>query len=192
MGKLANQEEEKGSKLQSFFFIFVVPLIFAITVVLIILTVKGVHVIDYAQKISNDIPGVSKVVSTSEEKDKAREQEQVQSTIQEKDEKIASLKDDVDMKQATIEDLHQQIEKLEADLAASKEVNEEQTDKLKELAQSFEGMDEEKAAPILESMDGPLAVQVLEKVPSEERGKILGEMSPEKAAALASSILGSN
>ncbi|RDY72156.1 MgtE protein, partial [Halobacillus trueperi] len=58
-----------------------------------------------------------------------------------------------------------------------------------EMAQSFQVMDPEEAAPILENMNQNLAVQVLNDVASEERGEILGQMDPEAAANIASMLI---
>ncbi len=189
---MAKQDQNKGSKLQSFFFIIVVPFIFAITVVLIILTIRGVDVFDYAGKIGNKIPGISNVVTTADEADNTRKTQQLKSSLTSSKDKVAQLKQEIDGKQAEIDGLNQQVEKLESELDSAKESKKDKTSTIKEVAQSFQEMDEKSAAPIIEKMDKNLAIQVLEKVPSEQRGKILGEMNPDAAASITNSLLAGN
>lgn len=60
------------------------------------------------------------------------------------------------------------------------------------MAASFQQMEPEEAAPIVENMSQDLAIQVLENVASEERGLIFGQMSPEAAAEIAGEIINSS
>ncbi|UOR12724.1 MotE family protein [Halobacillus amylolyticus] len=200
MAKKVNREQVKGSKLQWFFLVVVVPALFALTLTLVVLTIMGVNVFDKAEDYANQIPGLSSLVSTSEEKQSTRQTAQLEAVIAEHNTEIDQLQQQVNDKQMTIEELNQQIEQLEADLDAELNVSSEQpeeelsseTNMVKEMAVSFEEMDEEEAAPIIENMKRDLAVQVLSEVASSERGAILGAMMPELAAEIASSIANSS
>ncbi|UOQ93222.1 hypothetical protein MUO14_23045 [Halobacillus shinanisalinarum] len=201
MAKKVNREQEKGSKRQWFFLVIVVPTLFALTLTLVVLTIMGVNVIEKAESYANQIPGLSSLVSTSEEKQSTRQTEQLEATLANHNAEISQLEQEVNDKQGTIEELNQQIEQLEADLDAEvnaspaaepKEEMSSEINMVKEMAVSFEEMDEEKAAPIIENMNQDLAVQVLIEVASSERGAILGAMTPESAAEIASSIANSS
>ncbi|RWZ60491.1 hypothetical protein EQV77_04135 [Halobacillus fulvus] len=172
-----------GSKVQWFFFVIVIPTIFAITLTLVILSAVGINVFEQAEKYAANIPGLSQVVSTEEEDAVADVNGQLQETIDTQNEELEVLRAEADSKQATIEEMEQKILVLEAELESA--VSEEEgPDPMSDLARSFQDMDPEQAAPIVSNMREDLAVQVLEEVPSAERGEILGEMDPEEAANL--------
>ncbi|KHE73295.1 magnesium transporter MgtE N-terminal domain-containing protein [Halobacillus sp. BBL2006] len=190
MAKKAKVKQEKGSKLQWFFFGIVIPTVFAATLALIVFTLLGINVFEQAEKYANQVPGLSKIVSTSVEKEEVVKEEQLQATIANGEAQIEQLQSEVESKQAVIQDMEQQIVQLEADLKASNESKtENKQDASENLAISFEEMDPEEAAPIVEEMDKALAVKMLAQVPDEERGEILGKMDPEIAAGIASSLM---
>ncbi|WP_176142517.1 MotE family protein [Halobacillus hunanensis] len=198
MANKMKHDQEKGSKLQWFFFVLVVPALFALTLTVVVLTIMGVNVVEKAESYANQIPGLSTFVSTADESQNTRQTEQFETVIAEHNEKIDQLQQQVEDKQLTIDELHQQIEQLETDLESALAASDEQqtedssagSDPMKEMAVSFEEMDEEKAAPIIENMDQDLAVQLLAEVASSQRGAILGAMTPEAAAKIASLLTG--
>lgn len=195
MAKSEQAKREGGKKLQWFFFVVVIPIVFAITLALIITTLLGINVFQQAEKYANQVPGLSQLVSTEEEDAQKEETGQLEATIANNNAEIEQLEEQVQSKQSTIDDLQLQIESLEAELAATEEVDEEEqasetSETVTDLASSFQEMDSEQAAPIIENMTEGLAVEVLEQIASQERGEILGEMEPETAANLASSFLG--
>ncbi|WP_163530570.1 MotE family protein [Halobacillus ihumii] len=198
MANKMKHDQEKGSKLQWFFFVLVVPALFALTLTVVVLTIMGVNVVEKAESYANQIPGLSTLVSTSDESQNMRQTEQFETVIAEHNEKIDQLQQQVEDKQLTIDELHQQIEQLETDLESALAASDEQqtedssagSDPMREMAVSFEEMDEEEAAPIIENMDKELAVQLLAEVASSQRGAILGAMTPEAAAEIASLLTG--
>lgn len=182
--------QEKTNKLQWFFFVIVVPVIFAITLGIIISMIFGYDLAGKAESIANKVPGISKLVSTDVEEQHQNEIRQYEEAVAQGEKKISQLEEEVSAKDSAIEDLQSQIAELEADLVASEELPvEEEVDRVAELATSFSSMDPEEAAPIIESMDKDLAIQVLEKLPSENRGEILAQVDPEVAADLVSTFL---
>lgn len=194
MAKDAHEKQEGGKKLQWFFFVIVIPFVFAITLALIIFTLLGFNVFEQAEKYASKLPVVSQVVSNEEEnpgEEQVDRTDQLQASLADRSAEIKQLQQEVDNKQTTIAELEEQIKELEVELAANSESGEAETNKVTELAVSFQEMDPEEAAPIIGNMNETLAVQVLEEVPGEERGEILGQMEPEKAASLVSSFLGS-
>ncbi|MCA0983327.1 hypothetical protein LCL89_04595 [Halobacillus yeomjeoni] len=195
MAKKDRADQDNGSKLQWFFFVVIIPIVFAITLALIVFTLMGVNVFEQAEKYANKVPGLSQVVNTEAEEEQTREKDRLQAKIANNEAQIEELEGTVASKEAKIDELKQQIVKLEADLRTATEAGEEDKEKdqrVTELAVSFEEMKPEEAATIIESMNQSLAVQVLEKVTSEERGEILGKMNPETAAGIASLILDSS
>ncbi|MFD2925525.1 magnesium transporter MgtE N-terminal domain-containing protein [Halobacillus naozhouensis] len=198
MAKKMKHDQEKSGKLQWFFFVIVVPALFALTLTVVVLTIMGTNVFEKAESYANQIPGLSAIVSTSDESQNGRQTHQLEAAIADQNEKIDQLQQQVEDKQLTIDELNQQIEQLETDLEAALATSAEQkteeppaaSNPMKEMAVSFEEMDEEEAAPIIENMDQDLAVQILAEVASSQRGAILGAMTPEAAAEIAGLIAG--
>ncbi|TGB04805.1 MotE family protein [Halobacillus salinus] len=190
---MAKSEQAKhgGNKLQWFFFVIVIPVVFAITLALAIFTLLGINVFEQAEKYANQVPGLSQMVTTEDEKVIEGQTSELEATIANNNAQIEQLEQEVSGKDATIDDLNLQIEKLEKELESSKEAKEDTSEQVSDLATSFQGMDAEQAAPILSNMSEALAIDVLQEISSEERGEILGAMDPEVAASLASSFLGS-
>ncbi|GGF11024.1 hypothetical protein GCM10010954_07050 [Halobacillus andaensis] len=189
---MAKKKENKQNPVQWFFLVIVVPTVFALTLLLVVLMVMGVNVFQKAEEVASKTPIVSQWVSTTEEKDAQRETDRLEAVISENDSEIEQLEAQNSDKEAAIDELNQTIEKLEAQLesSAEDEDEEEETDRAAEMARSFQEMDEEEAAPIIENMDETLAIDLLEKINSDQRGAILGVMEAETAAELTSLITG--
>ena len=69
--------EEKNSRLQSVLFVVIIPLLFAITVTLVVLTVAGVNVFDHLKSASSNIPGVANLVDPSKKQTEADSKQKV-------------------------------------------------------------------------------------------------------------------
>ncbi|SDO84301.1 MotE family protein [Halobacillus sp. SY10] len=189
MAKSAYTQKNKKSFSKIIAAIFF-PLIFLITLLLIVLTLSGVNVFEEAEKYASRIPGLSTPASSEGQNSEASEMDRLQAVIANKEAEMEELQSEADSKQNQINELEQQVVQLRADLeeARSEDGNNENS-KAAEMAQSFQVMDPEEAAPILENMNQNLAVQVLNDVASEERGEILGQMDPEAAANIASMLI---
>ncbi|MYL48694.1 hypothetical protein GLV98_04330 [Halobacillus litoralis] len=189
MAKSGHTQKNKKSFSKIFAAIFF-PLIFLITLTLIVLTLSGVNVFEEAEKYTSRIPGMSTEASSESENSVASEVDRLKAVIANKEAEMEELQSKSDSKQNQINELEQQVVQLEADLEdARSEDDSNENSKTAEMAQSFQEMDPEAAAPILESMNENLAVQVLNDVASEERGEILGQMDAETAANIASILI---
>ncbi|MYL70977.1 hypothetical protein GLW00_08940 [Halobacillus litoralis] len=166
------------------------PLIFLITLTLIVLTLSGVNVFEEVERYASRIPGLSSVASSEGKDTDCGEMDRLKAVIANKEAEVEELQSEADSKQSQINELEQQVVQLKADLeeAVAEEGNNEDS-KVSAMARSFQEMDPEEAAPILESMNQNLAVQVLSEVASEEKGEILGQMDPEAAANIASMLI---
>ncbi|MCP3031196.1 hypothetical protein LF817_07530 [Halobacillus sp. A1] len=188
---MEKSREKSQNRFQWFFLVIVVPTIFALTIMLIVMSMMGINVLDKGEEFANKIPGVSSLVTTQSEENEQRTTDHYESAIADYQAEIEQLEGDNSSKDATIDELNQTIIKLEANLesasdAAETSDEETGTDDISEMAKSFQEMDEEAAAPILENMEGALAVSLLSEMQSDVRGAVLGEMSPEAAAQLTS------
>lgn len=184
MAKSTHTQKNKSNKFPKIFFAIFLPFIFLLTLALIVLTLLGFNVFEEVEKYASKIPGISQVTSSDEQESTEDEEARLQAIIANKDAELEDLQGEVDQKQSVISELEQEVIQLETELQDVVDGNEnESTDeKSKELARSFEGMDAEEAASIVENMEQSIAVQIMAHVASEERGEILGKMDPKLAA----------
>ncbi|MFZ0371311.1 MAG: hypothetical protein WAM07_17055 [Halobacillus sp.] len=187
-------DKQQGSKLQWFFFVIIIPIVFAITLAWIVLTLLGVNVTEQAGKYVSKVPGMSQSASTPEEENTKSNNKELQTSLDARNEEIELLEEELSAKQTEVDELKQKVVKLEADVKSAQEGKEEkpENEKVMNMAASFQQMEPEEAAPILENMSQELAIQVLVNVASEERGLIFGQMSPEAAAGIAGEIINSS
>ena len=195
IGEYMAQAAEKTKKTGFLQWLMVIgiPLLFALIIAIIIISVMGIDVIAKSKEVANQIPFLSSVVVTEEEANEESEITNYESQISEKDQQIRTLETEVANHKQTIETLNQEIVKLtnqveeaiEAE-TANQEVNSE---KLEKLTKSYEEMDAVKAAPILTNITPELAASILEQMNDEERGSILSEMDAEIAADLTQLLL---
>ncbi|WP_099158099.1 MotE family protein [Virgibacillus ndiopensis] len=193
MVKQNKQKREKSNPILWFIFAIVIPIIVAITLTVIIFSVAGVNVMDWVKKTGNDIPVISSIVTTDEEKDIERSEAKMQETLKNKDAKINKLTQNVDDLESTIDQLEQKIAKLEnsnTEQSTSEETSSEagddnsNTNPVKTIASSYKEMDSEQAANIIANLEDNLAISILKELPNDVRGTIFDEMDPEKAAQL--------
>ncbi|HLS07992.1 MotE family protein [Lentibacillus sp.] len=189
---VTNQKEKKKmNPFLWFLFAIVIPVIMAITLILIILTVAGVDVLGWAKETGNSIPVVSNVIETDKEKDEQRSEEKLKDTIASKDEEIAALNQQISNLESTIDGMEQEIARLENNEAAADDTASEngkegtsRTDSIQTISSSFTEMDNEQAAQILQNMEQDLTISILENLPNDVRGEIFEAMEPELAAEL--------
>ncbi|GAA0495614.1 hypothetical protein GCM10008986_22970 [Salinibacillus aidingensis] len=185
-----NYEKEKTSKIQWFLFVIVIPVIFAITLLFVVLSIAGINVVDMAEK--HNIPVVSALVQGDEKTKNEKKDTQIselQETVKNKETSIEQLETKVESKEEKIAELEQTISELTNQLNDQKEKQQNQEEQVKEVSLTFEEMDPESAAPVIENMDQEVAVKILTEIPSEQRGAILSAMNPEMAASFTSELL---
>lgn len=195
-----DQTKTKSNPILWFLFAIVVPLVVAVTIIIIIFTVAGFNVIDWAKNTGNNIPVISSVVATDKEKSNQRTEETNKDTIAKKDEKIDEL-------EANVTDLESTVDQLKQDIIKFKNANETITNKqesdeksakkdknsqLTSMTASFEEMDPKQTALILQDLDEGMAVKILKGLPEEVRAGVLEEMETEKAAQYTKAYLNSS
>ncbi|MFB1049572.1 MotE family protein [Paraliobacillus sp. JSM ZJ581] len=190
------QTQEKTKRKKAGFFqwvlVIIVPLIFLIIVLSIVLSLMGIDVINKSKEIANQVPIISTVVTTQEEEDKAREQDNFKNQLAEKDSKIETLEVEVSSQSQTIDELNQEVVKLTEQLAQAtenKEVDQKEIKNLTKLTKSYEEMKPDRAASILASVDLETTTAILNEMKDEDRGEVLSQMDAEIAAKLTKSLL---
>lgn len=180
---------KKTNKLQWFFFVIVVPIIFAITLLLVILTIVGVNPFQAIQDYGSKVPIVSSFIDNADEKKLEHEVSQLQATIKNNESIIMDLENEVNMKEKEIEDLKAQISQLEEQLLKRNKTMETYDETVKSITQSFSNMEPVNAANILVEMDENIALDVLNSLSSEARGNILAAMDAKDAAKFTDSLV---
>lgn len=180
-------EKKKMNPILWFLFAIVIPVTVALTLTIIIFTVAGVNVIDWAKDKGNNIPVISSLITTPGEEKEEQENERVQETVENKDAEIEQLQKERNELRTTIENLEQEIVKLENRNASRNESEDEEAEvssPLKTVSDSFKDMDSEQAAQIIQNLNNDMAVSILKEVSNKVRAELLEEMEAEKAAEL--------
>ena len=191
------EETHRYGKLEWFFYIVVLPLLFTALLSGIILQFLGFDVTGKAANAARHVPGVSKLLPEDKQAVAEPSAESVQQNLeqqkQEAEDKAAALadakqqlEDDLVKKNAEIDKLKQQME----DEKKQEEEGEEATpppDPIKELAKVYSQMSPSKAAAIMTNLSVTEAKQIFAKMTSAQRAAILEKMEP----AIASKILSS-
>jgi flagellar motility protein MotE (MotC chaperone) len=187
MAKQIKNEQKKMNPLLWFLFAVIIPVMVAISILLIILNVAGVDVSGWTKDKVSSVPVLSSFVSEDEESNVGEDTDQIQARVAEKDEEIEQLNEEIRGLETTIERLNQDIIKLENRNEQNTEQsneNEEENEAVSSISGSFKDMDSEQAALILQNMENETALSILQAVSNKVRGQILEEMDPEIAADL--------
>ncbi|WP_430785927.1 MotE family protein [Virgibacillus flavescens] len=195
-----DQTKTKSNPILWFLFAIVVPVIVAVTVIIIIFKVAGFDVIDWAKEKGDTIPVISSMVKTDVEKSNIETEEEYKSKLKKKDNKIEELDAQLTSMEETIDQLEQEIVKLEnkdspepVDESSTEDENKknEKPSQLISMTASFEQMDTAQSALILQDLEEGMAIAILKGVPEDVRAGILEEMETEKAAQYTKAYLNS-
>ena len=194
---MADLEVEKQgySGFERFMF-FVTPILFTLVLLGVLVTLFNIDLRNKALEIGNSIPFLENVLPDPavDSTQSAQDEDHLKSTNTSA--KISELKTELAAKQAeltkaaaekTMQD--QQIKDLQGQVDQLKHVNDEKLldddqyqAKIVELASMYAQITPSKAAPILENMELPEAVLVLNAMSTDARVKVLEKMKPKTAA----------
>lgn len=184
-----DEETKKTSKLQWFLFVVFIPLLFTISIVLLILTFSGINVFEQGKKYAAQLPFISQWIEGTEENEKKKLQEQLielKATIVEKEKQLKKANDAIKEKEAEIDALKQEIARLQAEKEQVQETttpSTEQTDATRvDVVKMYETMSPKKAAEIIPQMSDQEAVNLLSKLKADKVAAILEKMDAQNAA----------
>ncbi|EJW15600.1 primosomal protein [Paenibacillus alvei] len=201
-------EEEKESNYSGFerFLFFVTPIIFAIILIGVLLTLFNANWRNQLVSIASEIPIVNKWVTPDEAtKEKAKEEKkekakqddakaqsdqitELKALLTSKDQDLRVLADKRKTLEGEVAELKHELQTLKSN-RQEEQTNQEQSDRqIKDLANIYAKMMPSKAAPILENMATEEIVLVLNAMKQDNRVKVLEKMNP-KVAAEASMML---
>ncbi|GED13164.1 MotE family protein [Aneurinibacillus migulanus] len=190
-------EERSYSRLEWFFYIIFIPLLFTLVLSAIIAQMFGYNVVGVLAKELNQIPVIEKLIPDAAIDRPPSEKEEVKTD--KKDVTVADLKTQLAVKEREVNELkkkaeleeqkakrlQQQTQIQQGDAKVSQEqMNEEKQKQIKNLAKVYTTMSAGKAAPIMEKMSPEEAGQLLLVMKPEERSAIMAKMDPKTAADL--------
>ncbi|MDX8343888.1 MotE family protein [Rossellomorea sp. YZS02] len=186
MAKVIEEEKKDSySRFQRFIFIIIIPLLFAITFALVIMTFAGINIFEKAQSLSSEIPFLAKVIPSNDVEDQKQLQEKIltlNATIEDQEAKMAQLQSELDQKDNRNEQLQATIQQQKGELEELRQIGEENKRAFKEVVSTFEAMSAKSAAPVLMEMEDEEAMKILSSIKPDTLADILEKMPPEDAA----------
>jgi flagellar motility protein MotE (MotC chaperone) len=181
------EEEKKDShnRFQRFIFIIVIPLLFAITFALVIMTFMGINIFEKAQSLGSDIPFLAKVIPSDDEENRKQLQERIISlnaSMEDQEAKIADLQSEMDKKDSDNEQLQATIQQQNEEMNELRQIGEDNKRAFKEVVNTFEAMSAKSAAPVLMNMEDEEAMKILSTIKPDTLADILEKMPPKDAA----------
>ena len=186
MAKVIEEEKKDSySRFQRFIFIIIIPLLFAITFALVIMTFAGINIFEKAQSLSSDIPFLAKVIPSNDVEDQKQLQEKIltlNATIEDQEAKMTQLQSELDQKDNLNDQLQATIQQQKGELEELRQIGEENKRAFKEVVSTFEAMSAKSAAPVLMEMEDEEAMKILSSIKPDTLADILEKMPPEDAA----------
>ena len=188
MGQFEKEEMKKTSKFQWFLFIGFIPLLFTLSIVLLVLTFSGINVFEQGKKYASQLPFVSQWIEGTEANEKKKLQQQIvelKATIVEKEKQLTKANDVLKEKESEIDALKQEIARLqtENEQVQDQRSSIEQTNGSRvDVVKMYETMSPKKAAEIIPQMSDQEAVNLLSKLKTDKVSSILEKMDAVNAA----------
>lgn len=176
--------EKKPGFFQKLFFWVIIPLTFAIAVLLIVANFTNTNIFSFADKAIDKVPFVSS--KGDEQKDNpmlnSDKVVSLQAEIQEKEAEVTKLQTEVDNKTAENEELTLEIEKLKFEIEKLQRQTNEYKMEFDDILKTYESMSAKKAAPIITAMSDEDALRILSSMKSDTLAELFTKMSAEDAA----------
>jgi flagellar motility protein MotE (MotC chaperone) len=187
MAKAGKKEKSDKSftRFQWILFTVVIPILFAVVITLVVMTVAGINVFEKAKAIGSNIPFVEKVIPTEEKESIERLESKVvslQAEIEDKEAKISQLQGKIDSQENDQEQLQAEKQQLQDQIEELMQIQKENKRAFKEVVSTFETMSAKSAAPVILEMEDSEAIKILSNVKPETLAKILEKMPPADAA----------
>lgn len=181
------QEEKPYSWWERFFYIFLIPALFASVLGGVLLNLSGYDVIGKILETGNSIPVIEKIVPGSNPHDPAEQAKldpvvELRGQLQQKEQQIAQLQEALTEKETAIQAIQQRADELQKLLEEKQADEAERQKQYQDLAKLYTSMSARNAAAIIGNLSMEEAVAVIAKMKAEDRAAILAKMDPKKAA----------
>ncbi|MCP3761994.1 hypothetical protein NLX67_06280 [Domibacillus sp. A3M-37] len=186
----AEMEEKKGyNTFQWILFVAVIPILFALTIALVVMTIAGVNVFEKTKEIAGNVPYVSEWIAPAEQDGKSDSEKvvELQAEMKNKEAEIEQLSGDLESSKTEIEELLTEQDRLNAELKQLQQQQKETADTVKtettnNVAKTYESMDEESIAGIIINLTNNEAVAILQELSVEKQAAVLENLEAKKAA----------
>ncbi|WP_046175054.1 MotE family protein [Domibacillus indicus] len=183
------EEKKKYNAFQWVIFVAVIPLLFALTIALVVMTIAGVNVFEKTKELAENVPFVSEWVETAEQDGKLDSEKvaELQAEVKDKEAKIGQLSEELDNSEKEIEELLTEQDRLNAEIKQLQQQQKEAADSKEtktanNVAKTYESMDEESIAGIIINLTNTEAAAILQELSVEKQGAVLENLEAKKAA----------
>ncbi|MFF2528685.1 MotE family protein [Brevibacillus sp. NPDC058079] len=184
------QEEREYGRWEWFFYMIVIPALFASLLGGVLLSLLGVNVLGTVLHWANSIPYVEKLVpdeyaatrNSEEQPDMDKQVATLQQDHAKNQQQISTLKEESAKKDATIVALEKQLDDVNKAMEDKRATEEERQKQFAGLAKVYTTMSPKNAAAIIENLKLQESVAVMTKMKPAQQADILAKMEPEKAA----------
>ncbi|MGG4453664.1 MotE family protein [Brevibacillus porteri] len=184
------QEEREYGRWEWFFYMIVIPALFASLLGGVLLSLLGVNVLGTVLHWANSIPYVEKLVpdeyaatpDSEEQPDMDKQVTTLQQDQAKNQQQITALKEEAAKKDATIVALEKQLDDVNKAMEDKRATEEERQKQFTDLAKVYTTMSPKNAAAIIENLKLQESVAVMTKMKPAQQADILAKMEPQKAA----------
>lgn len=186
------------SKLKWFFFVIIIPLIFALVVYSVIISFMGKSVVDQVKSVGSHIPFVSSLLedekkaepnSENNEETLQKEITRLTETLNAQEQDVIALEKKLLEKDEDLVKAKETIVKLEKQLENASETGVIVNQNVKETAKMLLAMSPKDAASIITEMQNNEVIPVLNEMKANESGRILAKLDPKRASDLMKELL---
>ncbi|PWW27367.1 flagellar motility protein MotE (MotC chaperone) [Cytobacillus oceanisediminis] len=178
------QGSQKASKFQWFLFAFFIPILFAVTVALLVFTLSGNNIFVTVKEYGQKVPLLSSIINGESSNSEVMESQliELEAEIKDREARITQLESQLDSKELEIERAGLEKQRLEQEIKELTAIKEENKRAFKDIVKTYESISAKKAAPILTEMKDEEALKILSNVKADTLAAIMEKMDPEDAA----------
>lgn len=182
---MEEKESQNTSRFQGFLYVVAIPVLFAIVVALVALSILGINIFETAKDIGGKIPFISDLVS--EEKQPSIEVFEksiisLEAEIKDREAKMEQLQSKIDSKDTQLKRMELEKAQLQAQIEELTAIQEENKRAFREIVKTYETMSAKSAAPIISKMDTGEAIKILTNIKPESLAAIMEKLPAEEAA----------
>jgi flagellar motility protein MotE (MotC chaperone) len=183
--EVKEKQSGKGKSFLWFLYVVVIPLLFAITVAIIVSFVAGVNVFDGAKDFGQKIPFVGSLIQKNDLNTSKTSEKNVidlQGQIKDREEEISQLQKQLENKDSDIQRAELENNRLQKEIDDMAANETERTRALKDMIKTYETMSPKKAAPIIVQMNDNEALKILSSIKADVLAAIMENMNSQDAA----------
>jgi flagellar motility protein MotE (MotC chaperone) len=181
-----SENERSYSKIQWFFLVIFIPVLFSIILFTVILSFLGVDIMDKAKQVSQSVPVLSSMVEDENVEEEPIDVGLFEQQLSEQTAELERLQGVIKQREEDIRKLENKILQLEKMNENTENSQDENQEELQNLAKTYESMSTKNAANIISQLPVEEAFLHLSQVSIDTRAGILAKMDSELAADLIS------